>query len=123
MFGIGVTSLLKYFYNVQGTGRSAADQICVTRVWCVYGYGRGEGDAIFEIRVERVRSRGACPALTFLLRRTIRDHLRRARSEKILNVFRRIHLRFFQACGLHLAAPPSPRYEGNVGQAPAEVCL
>ena len=43
---------------------------------------------------------GACPTLTFLLRRTIRDHLRRSRPEKILTVFQRIHLRFFQACGL-----------------------
>src|SRR5438309_9193393 len=43
---------------------------------------------------------GACPTLTFLLWRTIRDHLRRARPEKILNVFQRIHLRFFRACGL-----------------------
>ena len=43
---------------------------------------------------------GACPTLTFLLRRTICNHLRRSRPEKILNVFRRIHLRFFQACGL-----------------------
>jgi len=38
--------------------------------------------------------------MTVLLRQTIRDHLRRARSEKILNVLQRIHLRFFQACGL-----------------------
>ena len=43
---------------------------------------------------------GACPTLTFLLRRTIRCHLRRSRSEKILNVFQRIRLRFSQACGL-----------------------
>src|SRR4029077_20711745 len=43
---------------------------------------------------------GACPALAFLLRRTICDHLRRSRLEKILNVFQRIHLRFFRACGL-----------------------
>jgi hypothetical protein len=28
------------------------------------------------------------------------DHLRRARPTKILNVFQRIRLRFFQACGL-----------------------
>jgi hypothetical protein len=35
VFGIGVTSLWRYFYNVQGTGRSAADQICVTHVWFV----------------------------------------------------------------------------------------
>ena len=43
---------------------------------------------------------GACPTLTFLLRRTIRNHLRRSRAEKILNVFHRIHLQFLQACGL-----------------------
>src|SRR5213593_1932759 len=46
------------------------------------------------------RNLGACPTLTFLLRRTILDHLRRSRPEKILNVFQRIHLRFFRACGL-----------------------
>ena len=44
--------------------------------------------------------RGVCPILTVLLRRTICDHLRRARPEKILNGFQRIHLRFFHACGL-----------------------
>ena len=43
---------------------------------------------------------GACPTLTVLPRRTIRDHLRRARPEEILNVFQRIRLRFFRACGL-----------------------
>jgi hypothetical protein len=43
---------------------------------------------------------GACPTLPFLLRRTICSHLRRSRPEKILNVFERIHLRFFRACGL-----------------------
>jgi hypothetical protein len=43
---------------------------------------------------------GACPTLTILLRRTIRNHLRRSRPEKILNVFQRIRLRFFRACGL-----------------------
>jgi hypothetical protein len=43
---------------------------------------------------------GACPILTVLLRRTICDHLHRSRPEKILNVFQRIRLRFFQACGL-----------------------
>ena len=42
---------------------------------------------------------GACPTLTVLLRRTILDHLRRARPEKILNMFQRIRLRFFRACG------------------------
>jgi len=43
---------------------------------------------------------GACPTLIFLLRRTIRDRLRRTRPKKFLNVFQRIHLRFFRACGL-----------------------
>jgi len=47
----------------------------------------------------------------------IRTHLRRSRPEKPLNVFQRIHLRFFPACGLHPAVPLSPRHEGNVGQA------
>ena len=46
------------------------------------------------------RSLGAWTTLTFLLRRTIRHHLSRSRPEKILNVFQRIHLRFFRACGL-----------------------
>ena len=43
---------------------------------------------------------GSCPTLIVLLRRTIHDHLRRARPEKILNIFQRIRLRFFRACGL-----------------------
>ena len=43
---------------------------------------------------------GACSTLTFLLRRTICVDLRRSRPKKILNVFQRIRLRFFQACGL-----------------------
>jgi hypothetical protein len=34
-----------------------------------------------------VRELGACPTLIFLLRRKICDHLRRARPEKLLNVF------------------------------------
>src|SRR4029077_18088214 len=46
------------------------------------------------------RPLGAWATLTFLLRRTICHHLSRARPEKILNVFQRIHLRFFRACGL-----------------------
>ena len=59
--------------------------------------------------------------MTVLLQRTIRDHLRRSRLGKILNVFvfQRIHLRFFQPAALHLAESPSPRHEGNVGQAPS----
>ena len=32
----------------------------------------------------------------------------------------RIHLRFFDPAASHLAAPPSPRHEGNVGQAPGQ---
>ena len=43
---------------------------------------------------------GAYPILTVLLRRMICNHLHRSRPEKILNVFLRIHLRFFRACGL-----------------------
>jgi len=38
--------------------------------------------------------------MAVLLRRTIRDHLRRSLLGKILDVFQRIHLRFFRACGL-----------------------
>jgi hypothetical protein len=41
---------------------------------------------------------GACPTVTVLLRRTIRDHLRRSWPEKILNVFQRIHLRDERQC-------------------------
>jgi hypothetical protein len=51
-------------------------------------------------RVNRGVILGACPTLTFLLRRTICGHLLRSRLEKILNVFQRICLRFFRACGL-----------------------
>ena len=63
---------------------------------------------------------GACPTLTVLLRRTIRDHLRRSRPEKILNVFQRIHLRFFRACGLASRRTSFACHEGNVGQAPTD---
>jgi hypothetical protein len=47
-----------------------------------------------------VPSLGACPSHAILLRQTICRHLRRSRLEKILNVFQRIRLRFFRACGL-----------------------
>src|ERR1700704_4368658 len=60
----------------------------------------GPGDVWADPSWLRGVTLGACPTLTFLLRRTIRNHLRRARPEKILNVFQRIHLRFFLACGL-----------------------
>ena len=63
-------------------------------------------------------SLGACPTLTVLLRRTIRDRLRRSRPRKTLNVFQRIHLRFSGPCAAHLAAPPAPRHEDNAGQVP-----
>jgi hypothetical protein len=65
----------------------------------------------------------ACPPLTVLPWRTIRDQLRRSRPEKILTVFvfQRIILRLFRAAALHLAAPPSPRHEGNIGQVPREI--
>ena len=52
--------------------------------------------------------------MTVLLRRTIRDHLRRSRPAP-KNRETRVSLR---AAASHLAAPPSPRHEGNVGQAP-----
>jgi len=55
VFGIGVTSPWRYFYNIQGTGPSAGDQICVTRIWCVQGWGERE-DVILEIRGARVLS-------------------------------------------------------------------
>ena len=51
-------------------------------------------------RLKEYGSSGACPTLTVLLRRTICDRLLRSRPEKILNVFQRIHFRFFRACGL-----------------------
>ena len=43
---------------------------------------------------------GVCPTLTVLLRQTIHDHLSRSRPEIVLNVFQRIRVRFFRACGL-----------------------
>jgi hypothetical protein len=43
---------------------------------------------------------GVCPSNAILLRQTIRRHLRRSRPETILNVFHRIRLRLFRACGL-----------------------
>ena len=43
---------------------------------------------------------GAYQSIAFLLRRTIRGHLRRSRLETILNVFQRIRLRLFRAWGL-----------------------
>ncbi len=57
--------------------------------------------------------------MTFLLRRTIHDHLRRSQAEKILNVFQRLYLQHFLAClcgarrqaASDLAAFPSPRHE------------
>ena len=41
-----------------------------------------------------------------------------ARKNPPCIVFQRIHLRFFRTCASYLAAPPSPRHEGNFGQAP-----
>ena len=58
-------------------------------------------------------SLGACPTLTVLLRRTIRDHLRRSRPETILNVFvfHEYTSDFFRPAASHLATAPSPRHE------------
>jgi len=64
------------------------------------GTGTGLGSLHRVIHVRLWFILGACPTLTVLLRRMIHDQLRRARPEKILNVFQRIRLRFFQACGL-----------------------
>ena len=52
------------------------------------------------IKDDSDRLLGAYPTLIVLLRRTIRDHLRRSRAAKILNVFQRTPRRFFRACGL-----------------------
>ena len=61
-------------------------------------------DVAEQLAIDRVKqifgADAANATLTFLLRRMIRDHLRRSRPEKILNVFRRTRLRFFRACGL-----------------------
>jgi hypothetical protein len=61
--------------------------------------------------------------LTVLLRRTIRNRLRRARPEKILNVLQycsEYTFGFSRPAASHLVALPSPRHEGNVGQAPSQ---
>lgn len=60
--------------------------------------------------------------MTVLLQRTIRGHLLRARPEKILDVLERIHLRFFQACGLASDCTAFASFEGHVRQAPSPVC-
>jgi hypothetical protein len=60
----------------------------------------------------------ACPTLTFLLRRTIRNHLRRSRPEKSSMYSSEYTSGLSGPAALHLVAPPSPRHEGNVGQAP-----
>jgi len=64
----------------------------------------------------------------------IRDHLRRARPEKILNVFQQIHLRFFRACDLTSGCTAfaswrrhsrtgSSSSQGRAGEYPARPCL
>ena len=50
--------------------------------------------------LKAARGLGVCPGNAILLRQMICWHLRRARPEQILNVFQRIRLRFFRACGL-----------------------
>jgi hypothetical protein len=52
--------------------------------------------------------RGVCPSNAILLRQTICRHLGRSRPEKTLNVFQRIRLRFFRACGLASASISFP---------------
>ena len=56
-----------------------------------------------------------CPTLAVLLRRTIHHHLRHSRIDKLLPAFQRIRFGFSGPCAAHLATPPSPRQEGNVG--------
>jgi hypothetical protein len=51
---------------------------------------------------------GVCPSHAILLRQTICKHLRRSRPETILNVFQRIRLRLFRACGLASASISFP---------------
>src|SRR5437867_12757774 len=82
--------------------------------------GASRSPAALVNQVSGISLLGACPTLTVLLRRTICSRLRCSRLEKILDVFHRIHLRFFRASAVsHPAASPSPRHEGNVGQAPS----
>src|SRR6185436_8292484 len=54
---------------------------------------------------------GACPTLTVLLRRTIRDHLRRARPEKIPTYSSEYASGFSEPAASHLATAPSPRHD------------
>jgi hypothetical protein len=61
----------------------------------------------------------ACPALTVLLRRTIRDHLRCSRQRKSSMYSSEYTSGFSWPVAWHLAAPRSPRHEGTVGQAPS----
>jgi hypothetical protein len=63
-------------------------------------------------------SLGACPTLTVILRRTIRDHLRRSRPEQSSMYSSEYTSGFSRPAGSHLAAPPAPRPESNTGQAP-----
>jgi len=57
--------------------------------------------------------------VTVLLRRTIRNQLHRSRPEKSSLYFSEYISGFFWPAVSHLAASPSPRHEGNVGQAPS----
>ena len=59
--------------------------------------------------------------MTVLLRRMICDHLRRARLEKILNVFQRIRLRFSRACGLASSRTSFASSRRHVRQAPSRM--
>jgi hypothetical protein len=58
---------------------------------------------------------GACPTLSALLRRTIRHHLRHSRPGKIPTYSSEYACGFSGPAASHLATPPSPRHEGNVG--------
>src|SRR5437867_335982 len=63
---------------------------------------------------------GACPTLTVLLRRMTRNHLGRSRPEKKSSTYSNEYASGFSGpAASHLAASPSPRHEGNIGQAPS----
>ena len=62
---------------------------------------------------------GACSTLTVLRRRTIRDHLRVVLGPKKSSTYSSEYASGFSGpAASHLASPPSPRHESNVGQAP-----
>jgi hypothetical protein len=62
---------------------------------------------------------GAYPTLTVLLRQTIRNHLVVLGPKKSSMYSSEYTSGVSGPAALHLVASPSPRHEGNVGQAPS----